>query len=113
MVTNRGLYTGEGLSLPSGLLGHLFPVPSDTVFGQSIFIFSFFCFLGPHPRHMEAPRGRIGAAAPAYAIATVTRDPSCVCDPHHSSQPPWILNPRSEARDQTRVLMDTSLVRDR
>ena len=64
MVTNRGLYTGEGLSLPSGLLGHLFPVPSDTVFGQSIFIFSFFCFLGPHPRHMEAPRGRIGAAAP-------------------------------------------------
>ena len=31
-----------------------------------------------------------------------------VCDPHHSSQHCWILNTLSEARDQTRVLMDTS-----
>ena len=29
---------------------------------------------------------------------------------HHSSQQPWILNPLSKARDQTRILMDISLI---
>ena len=33
-----------------------------------------------------------------------------VCDLHHSSQQPWIPNPLSEARDRTRILMDTSQV---
>ena len=33
---------------------------------------------------------------------------AAVCDLHHSSWQCWILNPLSEARDQTRVLMDTS-----
>ena len=32
----------------------------------------------------------------------------CVCNLHHSSRKCWILNPLSEARDQTCVLMDTS-----
>ena len=38
----------------------------------------------------------------AYAIATATQD--------HSLQQCWILNPLSEARDWTSVLMDTSQV---
>ena len=42
----------------------------------------------------------------AYATATATLDPSHVCDLHHSSQQPWILNPLSKARDQTHILMD-------
>ena len=37
----------------------------------------------------------------AYIIATATPDPSHVCNPHHSSWQYWILNPLSEARDQT------------
>ena len=47
---------------------------------------------------------------PAYAIATATPDPSCICDLHHSSPQGQILNPMSEARDQTYILMDTSQV---
>ena len=43
-----------------------------------------------------------------YATATATPDLSCICDLHHSSQQQWILNPLSEARGQTRVLMDAS-----
>ena len=35
-------------------------------------------------------------------------DPNCVCNLHHSSQQHQILNPLSEARDGTRILMNTS-----
>ena len=38
------------------------------------------------------------------------QDLSHVCDLHHSSRQRQILNPLSEARDQTRILMDTSQV---
>ena len=42
---------------------------------------------------------------PAYTTATATWDPSRVYDLPHSSRPRWILNPLSEARDRTCVLM--------
>ena len=42
---------------------------------------------------------------PAYTTATVTPDPSHICDLHHGSQQRWILNPLSRAKDQTRKLM--------
>ena len=61
---------------------------------------------------MEVPR--LGAEwelqLPAYTAATVIRDLSRICDLHRSSQQCRILNPLSEARDQTRVLMDTSQI---
>ena len=49
---------------------------------------------------------------PAYATATATAKPdlSYVCDLCHSSLQCQILNPLSEARDQTHVLTDTSWV---
>ena len=43
-----------------------------------------------------------------YATARATRDLSCICDLHHSSQQCQILNLLSELRDQTHVFMDTS-----
>ena len=46
----------------------------------------------------------------ATATATATPDPSHVCDVHHSSRQCRILNPMSEARDQTWILMDTGQV---
>ena len=45
---------------------------------------------------------------PTYTLATATQDSSRVCDLYHSSQQHQILNPLSEARDPTCILMDTS-----
>ena len=47
---------------------------------------------------------------PAYTTATATLDLSCICSLHHSSRQCWILNPLSETRDQTCVLMDSSQI---
>ena len=56
----------------------------------------FFGFLELHLQHMEVPR--LGAELPAYATATATPQ----------LRQHQILNPLSEARDWTRVLMDTA-----
>ena len=47
---------------------------------------------------------------PACATATAMQDLSCVFNLHHSSGTCRILNPLSEARDETQVLLDTSWV---
>ena len=46
----------------------------------------------------------------AYITATAIPDLCCICDLHLKSQQRWILNPLSEARDQTCILMYTSQV---
>ena len=61
---------------------------------------------------MEVPRPGVELELQllGYATATATPDPSHVCDLHHSSQLRQILNPLSEARDQTRNLMVPSWI---
>ena len=44
------------------------------------------------------------------AMATATWHLGRVCNVYHSSQKQQILNPLSEARDQTHILIDTSWV---
>ena len=91
-------------------------------FGKFVGFFScvlgLFClfvsvFLGLHLQHREVPRLGVESELQlrAYTTAPATLDPSCICDPHHSSWQWWILNPPSEARDQTCILVDTSQVR--
>ena len=58
---------------------------------------------------MEVPESELWLSA--YTPATATADPSHICDLPHSSRQRRILNPLSEARDQTCVLMATSQVR--
>ena len=50
--------------------------------------FFFFSFLGLNPRHMEVPRLGVESEVqlPANTRATATRDPSHLCDLHHSPQ---------------------------
>ena len=75
------------------------------------FFFPF--FLGPQPQHMEVPMLGVELELlhlPAYTTATATPDPSRICDLRHSSWQCQILNPLSQARDQTCILMDTSWV---
>ena len=51
--------------------------------------------------------GQIGTAAAVYNTAMATPDPGHICSLYHSFQQCWILNPLSEARDQTCILTDT------
>ena len=79
------------------------------------FINFFLCFLGLHLRHMQISRlgVKLELQLLAYAIGTATWDLSHFCNLHHSSRQHQILNPMSEARDQTHILIDSSRIRFR
>ena len=61
---------------------------------------------------MEVPRLGVKSELqlPAYTTATAMRDPSLICDLHHSSLQHQIFNPLGEARDRIHILMDISQV---
>ena len=67
-------------------------------------------FLGPQVQLMEVSRLGVEWELQLPAYATETPGRSHVCNLHHSSRQRQILNPRSKARDQTQILMDTSWV---
>ena len=72
--------------------------------------FFFSCFLGPNLGHREVPRLVVELELLqllAYTTAIAAPDLSLVCDLHHNSWQCWILNPLTEARDRTHILMDT------
>ena len=76
--------------------------------GSLLTKFFSFVLLEPHLGHVEVPKlgVQLELQPPAYTPATATQDPSCIFDPHHSSQQRRVPNPLSKARDRTRVLMD-------
>ena len=92
-------------------IDHFFAQGKTKCFYFILFIY-LFIFLGPHPQHMEVPGLGVESELQllAYATATAKRDSSHVCHLHHSSWQHQIFNPRSQARDGTRILPDTSLV---
>ena len=72
------------------------------------FSFFFFAFLGPHPQHMEVPRLGVESELQllVYTVAKAMQDPGFICDLWQLQ----ILNPLSEARDLTLILMVPSRV---
>ena len=69
----------------------------------------FFIFLfraTPAGYGSSQARCHIGAAATGLCHSHITTDPRHICDLHHSLRQQWILNPLSEARDPTHILMD-------
>ena len=76
--------------------------------------FALFCFSGPRLRHIEVPRLGVEWELQllAYAPATATPDLSRVCNLRRSSRQYRILNPLSEAKDRTLILMEISQVRN-
>ena len=68
--------------------------------------FSFLLRL--HLRHMEGSRLGVELELQllAYTTATAMPDLSCICELHHRSWHQGILNPLSEVRNRTRILMD-------
>ena len=93
-------------SLPLNTLDPTFPA------WMLVIAFFFFCFFWVTPWRMEVPR--LGVKSELQLLtdttATATWDLSLICDLHHSSQQCWILNPPSEARNQTLILMDIGRV---
>ena len=86
---------------------------SNPWFFVFVFVFGHSVFLGLYLQHSEVPRLGVQSELylPAYARATATWDPSSICDLYHSSWQRQILNPLSEARDETCILTDASPVR--
>ena len=81
---------------------------------KEVFLF-LLVFLGPHSQHMEVSRPRPGVESelqlPAYTTTTAAApDLSRIFHLHRSSWKYQILNPLSEARGHTHILMDTSQV---
>ena len=87
---------------------HCLTVPFLYSFANFSCLLSFFFFLGLHLQHMEVPRlgDKLELQLPAYTTATVTPDPSHVCDLYHSSRQCGILN----SRDRTHNLMVPSQI---
>ena len=84
------------------LSADLCPLPDPNIF--------FFAFLGGRTLStwkFQARGVELELQLPAYVTATATQDPSRLCDLHHSLWQHRILNPLSEARDQTHILTDT------
>ena len=83
----------------------------------SFFFFSFLFFIfGLFRASLVANGGsqarvRIGAIATGLYTATAVPDLSCFCDLHCGSPQRQILNPLSNARDQTCILIDASQIR--
>ena len=92
-----------------------FFIPEKSMFYLFVYLYLFIylcCFLGLQMLHMEVPR--LGVESELYLLAhttvTAMQDPSHVCNLHYSSWQRLILNPLSETRDRTCILMDTSQV---
>ena len=84
---------------------HIFLVYDD--FDRLFCCLFVFVILGPHPQHMEIPKLGVESELqlPGYTTAAAMPDQKLICSLHHR-----ILNPLSEARDQTCIVMDTSQV---
>ena len=89
------------------LLPPPFPLATGEVDNFHRFLF-FFLFRAAQAGSQA--RGRIRAAAATCITDTATWGLRCTCDLHHSSGQHQILNPLSEAREGTCILMDPSRV---
>ena len=105
------LWPQSGNTLPN-LSAGIFLVPGCVKYTQCIIyhlkhFFFFGLFRAVHVAYAGSQaRGWIAAIALVYTTAITMPDLSCICDLHHSSWQRWILNPLSEAKDWTCILMD-------
>ena len=66
-------------------------------------IYTYTCFLGPHPQPMEVPRLGVELELQLLAYATAIQDPRHVFNQYHSSWQRQTPNPLSEHRDWTKI----------
>ena len=91
-------------------IGSVFGITQQLNRAEQI-VFFFLVFSELH-LHMEVPGlgVKLELQLQACTAATATQNLSCVCEPHHSSGQHRILNPLSEARDGSCILMDASQI---
>ena len=70
-------------------------------------VFLFLFMATPVAYGSSQARGPIRTAAEAYATATAIPDLSCICNLLYGLWQCWVLNPLSEAGDQTHILTGT------
>ena len=89
-----------------------FLYPSFFDFCFLVFLFLFFCLFRATPVAYGGSQARVylELQLPVYTTATATWDLSRICNLHQSSRQHQILNPLSEARDQTRNHMVPSRI---
>ena len=94
----------------SGLSWNMRITVSIKILPSMLFYFFYFFLLGAPPVAYEVPRLGVKSELqlPGYATVIAMRDPSHVCDLHHSSQQCQILDLLSKPRDQTHNLMVSS-----
>ena len=100
-------------SLPKSILHP--PSPYSASMASLRFFCLFACFLGPHPWHMKIPRLGVKLALQLLDLPNSHSQSKAGPKPHlpptpHSSGQCQILNPLSEARNWTHILMDPSWV---
>ena len=105
----------EKIPLPDFLPGGSLHLPQLSLLHWNCEDFFFpllFFFLWPHLQHMEVPRLGVESELQLLACttATATQDLSHICGLSCSLQQCWILNPLSEDKDGTCILMDTNRV---
>ena len=87
----------------------IYRLPLPLSHPQPLATADLFFFLGPHLWPMDVSRlgVKLQLQLQTYPMATAMPDPNRICDLHHSLQQHRILNPLSETRDRTCILMDT------
>ena len=111
---DAGKYTVMHRAASAGMIGYMSIVSSlrYPVLDQLnlAFFFFFLFFLGPYLLHMEIPRLGVEQKLqlPVYATAMAILDPSHIDDLCCSLWQHRILSPRSNARDGTCILTDTT-----
>ena len=88
----------------------LFSVIPGFLLFFTFFLFFFFFRATPKAYGNSQARGWNQSCSCWPTPATATQDPSGIFDLHHSSQQCGILNPLSQAGDQTHILMDSSWI---
>jgi len=93
----------------SSILSYTIQIPRRGFF-FSLSLFFFLFRASPATYGGSQARGRIGAAAANLHHSHSNTGSGHICNLHHSSWQHWVLNPLSEARDRTCILMDTMQV---
>ena len=86
------------------MIYHIPIIPPHFVYWLVLFL------LGPYLQPMEVPRLGVKSELQLPTYTTATADLSCICDLCCSLRQCQILNPLSEARDRSHILMGSSWV---